>query len=62
MTEELKILQQKANTTLLSKRLLVAVLGGVIGVFILLGVGFTNSNLIHNAAHDARHLNSFPCH
>ena len=59
---ELKILQQKANTTLLSKRLLVAVLGGVIGVFILLGVGFTNANLIHNVAHDARHLNSFPCH
>jgi cobalt transporter subunit CbtB len=59
---ELKILQQKANTTLLSNRLLVAVLGGVIGVFILLGVGFTNANLIHNAAHDARHLNSFPCH
>ena len=59
---ELKILQQKANTTLLSNRLLVAVLGGVIGVFILLGVGFTNVNLIHNAAHDARHLNSFPCH
>ena len=59
---ELKILKQKANTTLLSNRLLVAVLGGVIGVFILLGVGFTNVNLIHNAAHDARHLNSFPCH
>nr|VFJ97289.1 MAG: cobalt transporter subunit CbtB [Candidatus Kentron sp. LFY]VFK00128.1 MAG: cobalt transporter subunit CbtB [Candidatus Kentron sp. LFY]VFK21801.1 MAG: cobalt transporter subunit CbtB [Candidatus Kentron sp. LFY] len=24
--------------------------------------GFTESNLLHNAAHDARHSAGFPCH
>jgi cobalt transporter subunit CbtB len=59
---ETKTLQQTTKITTLSDRLLVAVLGAVIGIFILLGVGFASANLIHNAAHDARHVNSFPCH
>jgi len=59
---ETKALQQTTKITTLSDRLLVAVLGAVIGTFILLGVGFASANLIHNAAHDARHVNSFPCH
>jgi cobalt transporter subunit CbtB len=33
-----------------------------LGSFLLLGVGFADSHLIHNAAHDARHAHSFPCH
>ena len=59
---ETKALQQTTKITTLSDRLLVAVLGAVIGTFILLSVGFASANLIHNAAHDARHVNSFPCH
>ena len=59
---ETKTLQQTAKITTLSDRLVVALLGGLIGIFILLGVGFASANLIHNAAHDARHVNSFPCH
>lgn len=38
---------------------LIAVL---LGSFLLLGTGFTHSNLLHDAAHDARHGFTFPCH
>jgi cobalt transporter subunit CbtB len=37
-------------------------LGILLGAFILMGVGFANADLLHNATHDARHANSFPCH
>ena len=59
---ETKTLQQTAKLNTLSDRLVVALLGGLMGTFILLGVGFASANLIHNATHDARHVNSFPCH
>jgi cobalt transporter subunit CbtB len=39
-----------------------AVLAMSFGVFLVYGVGFANSTTIHNAAHDARHAISFPCH
>ena len=39
-----------------------AILAIVFGAFIILGVGFSHSHTIHNAAHDARHAFAFPCH
>ena len=33
-----------------------------LGVFVLFGVGFAQPQLLHNAAHDARHAFTFPCH
>jgi cobalt transporter subunit CbtB len=39
-----------------------AVLAALIGFFILYGVGFAALPIAHNAAHDARHAFSFPCH
>ena len=59
---EIENLSKNTRLTALSERLGVAVLGGLLGTFLLLGVGFANTNLIHNAAHDVRHVNSFPCH
>ena len=38
---------------------LIAVL---LGSFLLLGTGFAQSNLLHDAAHDVRHGFTFPCH
>jgi len=26
------------------------------------GVGFSHIEAVHNAAHDTRHANAFPCH
>lgn len=39
-----------------------AILAIVLGVFILYGVGFAQPQLLHDAAHDARHAFAFPCH
>ena len=52
---------QIAIQTVLERVLPVAVLA-TLGVFLVFGVGFAHPEAIHNAAHDARHAFSFPCH
>jgi cobalt transporter subunit CbtB len=37
-------------------------LAATLGVFLLWGVGFSPIDVVHNAAHDVRHSNAFPCH
>lgn len=39
-----------------------AVLAMGLGLFIVGIVGFSHVDVIHNAAHDVRHSNAFPCH
>jgi len=39
-----------------------ALFAAVFGIFVLFGVGFAHPSAIHDAAHDARHSFSFPCH
>lgn len=43
-----------------------ALLGGAIaallGMVVIYGVGFAHAGVIHNASHDVRHSNAFPCH
>jgi cobalt transporter subunit CbtB len=34
----------------------------IFGLVVLYAVGFSNFARAHNAAHDARHANGFPCH
>ena len=34
----------------------------LLGVVIVFGVGFSDMSAAHNAAHDMRHANGFPCH
>jgi cobalt transporter subunit CbtB len=34
----------------------------LLGTFLVLGVGFAHSDILHNAAHDSRHSFAFPCH
>ncbi len=34
----------------------------LLGFVILYGVGLSNMEVAHNAAHDARHAFAFPCH
>ena len=33
-----------------------------LGLFLIFGLGFAGPSVIHNAAHDARHIHAFPCH
>lgn len=32
------------------------------GAGLIYGVGFAGADILHNAAHDVRHSNGFPCH
>jgi len=34
----------------------------VLGLTLLVGVGFSPMDVAHNAAHDTRHSVAFPCH
>ncbi|MBY0611502.1 MAG: CbtB-domain containing protein [Beijerinckiaceae bacterium] len=34
----------------------------LLGVFVIGMVGFSQASVLHNAAHDTRHSNAFPCH
>jgi cobalt transporter subunit CbtB len=53
---------QAAASTALSQRIAAAMFGGLVGLFLIYGVGFAYPETIHNAAHDTRHAASFPCH
>jgi cobalt transporter subunit CbtB len=39
-----------------------AVLAMALGLFIVGVVGLSHISAVHNAAHDVRHANAFPCH
>ena len=39
-----------------------SVLAMALGLFIVGVVGFSHISAVHNAAHDVRHSNAFPCH
>ncbi len=45
-----------------TRTLLQAVLAIALGLFIVGMVGFSHIDAVHNAAHDVRHSNAFPCH
>ncbi|MGE0211234.1 MAG: CbtB domain-containing protein [Parvibaculaceae bacterium] len=55
---------QTATATTIStqQRLLTGVVALALGLFMLIGVGFAGSTVLHNAAHDTRHSIGFPCH
>ncbi|MGQ9371619.1 CbtB domain-containing protein [Azospirillum sp. ST 5-10] len=42
--------------------LLPAAAAAGLGLLLLWGVGFSHIDAVHNAAHDTRHANAFPCH
>ena len=44
------------------ERVITGVVALLFGVFMLYGVGFAHSSILHNAAHDTRHAISVPCH
>jgi cobalt transporter subunit CbtB len=47
-----------ARAAALLAAMMLAVFGGVF----IYGIGFAGADVLHNAAHDARHANNFPCH
>ena len=53
--------QVGVHSTSLSKPLQIAC-AILLGSVILYGAGFVNTAAVHNAAHDIRHTQGFPCH
>lgn len=45
-----------------SARLVAALFLAIFGIGLVYATGFAGSHVLHNAAHDARHANGFPCH
>lgn len=39
-----------------------ALCAAFLGLFVTWGVGFSHTTALHNAGHDTRHSNAFPCH
>ncbi|MDP6173693.1 MAG: CbtB-domain containing protein [Rhodospirillales bacterium] len=62
MPSQSQAITAKAETLSMSQRLTAAAMAGFLGLFLLIGVGFANPSMVHNAAHDARHANGLPCH
>jgi len=54
-------IQLEARTSALSKPLQIAC-AIILGSVILYGAGFVSTAAVHNAAHDVRHAQAFPCH
>ena len=58
--------QTRTNTATISatrsKTLIAASMAAFLGMFVIWGVGFSHIAAAHNAAHDVRHSNGFPCH
>ena len=46
----------------LSQRLIAGGLSLILGLTLLIGVGFAGDYRLHNGAHDTRHATGFPCH
>ncbi|MBB3771758.1 cobalt transporter subunit CbtB [Angulomicrobium tetraedrale] len=46
----------------LAARAVAITFAALIGVVVLGGVGFSHVSAMHNATHDVRHANAFPCH
>ena len=45
-----------------TNQLTAAFIAALFGTFLVIGVGLSNSETLHNAAHDTRHAFTFPCH
>lgn len=52
----------RARAHVWQEKIVPGVLAVLLGAALLYGVGFADTTVLHNAAHDGRHSASFPCH
>jgi len=57
-----QVLKSQIAIQSVAERVLPVTVLVLLGVFLVFGVGFASPDAVHNAAHDARHVFSFPCH
>lgn len=51
-----------AAVTQSTSAVLQALFAVMLGLFVVGFAGFSHIDAVHNAAHDTRHSNAFPCH
>jgi cobalt transporter subunit CbtB len=51
-----------SQSSLWKDKILPFLMAGGLGVVLLYGAAFAETEALHNAAHDSRHSASFPCH
>ena len=61
-TNTLKNAQAGTAVSARASAAVAALLAALLGLFLLWGVGFLQISAFHNAAHDTRHSDAFPCH
>lgn len=54
--------QTEAKLNTRGAALAAAMIVALLGIGFTFGSGFAGADVLHNAAHDARHANGFPCH
>jgi len=62
MSQTRTAIQTEAKLNRRAAALAAAMIVAVFGAVFVYGVGFAGADVLHNAAHDARHANNFPCH
>jgi cobalt transporter subunit CbtB len=62
VTVDVSVAREVVGTTLVSARIISAVVAIALGMTIISVVGFAPNDFIHAAAHDVRHSAGFPCH
>jgi cobalt transporter subunit CbtB len=61
MSQASSVIQPLKKVSVHSKNVQIA-MSALLGVVILMVVGFAPVEVIHNATHDTRHSTGFPCH
>ncbi len=62
MSQARTVTLTKAKLNVRAAALAAAMIVALFGIAFTYGMGFAGANVLHNAAHDARHANNFPCH
>ena len=62
LTADVAAPRSASAATLISARVLSAVVAMLLGAAILFVAGFSSNDFLHAAAHDVRHSSGFPCH
>jgi cobalt transporter subunit CbtB len=62
MSQTRTAIQTEAKLNRRAVALAAAMIVAMFGAVFVYGVGFAGADVLHNAAHDARHANNFPCH
>lgn len=62
MSQIRTVTETKARLNARAAALAAAMIVALLGIGFTYGNGFAGADMLHNAAHDARHANNFPCH